>query len=864
MRLSSSAVVLTLFGASFAAFSSCSDDETNPTPSGDPTCETDVATFEPGDPNGHADPLGAPQAGQARAGHINASDVPQPAHGRQRIEDGDFVLINDKIAVVIEDVGLSDGYGRFGGEVLAIDQVGAEGQMRGVSRFVETLVGVGIKSINAESVTVVNDGSDGGTAIVRVIGRLDWIPFMQTAFSALIPADHDVEAAIDYVLEPGSEKLLMRFGVVNDTTVEIDTGPNHPGSDELYGFFQLNHNQVVTAEDGYDKPGGKVGFVGFDGGEWGFAYRGGSADEQLEFGFTQSGFFLFWGDGFVADACAQTTVDQVEIVAGGPHYDGLREAIRRVDGAPAWREIHGQVIDYQGTPLGGAWVHETDEAGNYLSRTQADPDGRFSIHAPDSAIRLIPHVRGYPKHDGAVVETGTDEVDLAFTPHGYVHVTATDLAMGNIPVRVQIIPTESSSSTPDSFGTPDWRDGRLHQDFAMTGDTTLVVPQGEHQVLVTRGYEWEMLDTTVTVAAGDTVDVAATLEHSVDSAGWMCADFHIHSFMSADSSDSFVDKVTSAVADGLDIPVSSEHEWVVDFQPVVEELGLADWAFGGSSLELTTFAWGHFGVVPMAPRPDLSNLGAIEWAGRAPAEVFADVHALDGNPALIVNHPNGTGFGGYFGSARFDEETGTSLSDLWSEDFDAVEVFNSDSFDENRDKTIRSYSALLNTGKKVWAVGSSDSHSILTDPVGYPRTCLWFGHDDPRKLSGGALRDAILSGHITISGGPLLTVVSESGAGPGDTISGAGDHSFTVTVQSPSWLDVDTLEVFVNGETVGEQALTPAASGTAQRFVDEVTVTFDGSVAQSWVMFHAKGGDLSPLHPGRQAFAVSNPIFVTP
>src|SRR5687767_12650829 len=62
-----------------------------------------LAEFETGDPFGHGDPYGAKAAGQARAGILaREADVVQPAHGRQRIEVGDFVLVNDKIAVAIE------------------------------------------------------------------------------------------------------------------------------------------------------------------------------------------------------------------------------------------------------------------------------------------------------------------------------------------------------------------------------------------------------------------------------------------------------------------------------------------------------------------------------------------------------------------------------------------------------------------------------------------------------------------------------------------------------------------------------------------------------------------------------------------
>src|SRR4051812_33526746 len=61
-----------------------------------PACALEGTSFEPGDPKGHADPLGAKAAKQARAGRIDdVAQIAQPAHGRQRIEKGDFLLIND-------------------------------------------------------------------------------------------------------------------------------------------------------------------------------------------------------------------------------------------------------------------------------------------------------------------------------------------------------------------------------------------------------------------------------------------------------------------------------------------------------------------------------------------------------------------------------------------------------------------------------------------------------------------------------------------------------------------------------------------------------------------------------------------------
>lgn len=845
---------------------SCSSDADSEKPANTQSCALTGAVFEVGDPNGHADPFGAKAAGQARASRIkDAATFPQPAHGRQRIDTGDFVLINDRIAVVIEDKGLSDGYGRFGGEILAIDRVGPDGKPMGVSKFNETLIGLAFDTIVPTSVSVLKDGSDGKEAIVRVTGPMKTIPFMAESLKALYPNTYDAQFAYDYVLTPGSPVLSIRYGVINATDEEWDFGVNRAGSEEFYGFFQTSQAQLVTPESGYGKPKNTTKWAGFDGGAWGFAWRT-VANPPLSYGITQSGFHLFTGEGFVAPACQRTMVDRVQVIAGGPDYDGLREVVREVDKEAPWRAIKGVLKDGKGAPVADAWIHGLDGAGAYLTRTRTAADGSFTVHAPPGApLTVVPQKRGYPSQTGTVVPAAQGDVSLAFAPEGTLHVTAIDATSKKpLPVRVQVIPKDKPFDTPDAWGVLDEVNGRLYQEFAVTGDATLPVPPGEHRIIVTRGYEWELFDTTVTAKAGEVTEVPATLLHSVDSTGYMCADFHIHSMHSADSDDPVVHKVKGAIADGLDIPISSEHEWVIDFQPEIEKLGLTEWAFGMASSELTTFTWGHFGVVPLTPRDNAVNHGAVDWIGKPPADVFATAHALPEKPVLIVNHPRSEGFGGYFSAARYDRTTNTGDARLWSDQFEAIEVFNDSDLESNRKASVADWFAFLNLGKKMVAVGSSDSHHLRTSPVGYPRTCMWFGHDDPKKLTPNLVRDAVASGSSIISGGLFMTVAGPGGERPGQTVKvPAGGADFTVTVESASWLGEATLETIVNGKTVSTTTLTPSGAGPSKRSAQTVKVQLDPAAKINWVVFHAKTeGELAPLHPGRRPFAVSNAVFL--
>ncbi|HTJ84769.1 MAG TPA: hypothetical protein VL400_23780, partial [Polyangiaceae bacterium] len=189
-RTSSSWVSFLVFVT--ASFLSACGDDTSPTTGGTTTstggaCDASALVFETGSATGHADPFGAKAAGQARAGAIKAADVPQPKHGRQKIEDGDFVLANDQIAVFIEDKDVSDGYGRFGGEIIAVDRVGADGKPLGESMHLETLQLTSLYMVNPTSVTVLKDGSDGGEAVVRATGTLEPLPFLEETFGGAFP-----------------------------------------------------------------------------------------------------------------------------------------------------------------------------------------------------------------------------------------------------------------------------------------------------------------------------------------------------------------------------------------------------------------------------------------------------------------------------------------------------------------------------------------------------------------------------------------------------------------------------------------------------------------------------------------------------
>lgn len=845
------------------AIAACSSDADDP-PATEPKCEGNLEAFRfPHGGDGSADPFGAKAAGQARAGKIREQgQIVQHPGARHKARVGDFVLANDRIAFYIEQEGRSSGYSPLGGDLLAIEPIGDDGRPKGVSTYNETLLVLSRQTVKPDKVSVIASGEDGGPAIVRVSGVLTNIPFLDT-FKAIFPDEYGFPATFDYVLAPGSDKVTLRIGLVN-TKLEPVTFSNA----ERIGFFQSSRSKLFTEGAGYAPARGAGPWVAFDGEDYAFAFRSalGPIRSEVEI----SGFNMFSVQGLSVDACATKEIDYLEIVGGGPGIDGLLETNRRAYGEPAWREVRG-VVREEGTaggastPLANVVVHATTADGKYLTRAKTNAAGEYLLHVPSGNAVLTPVLQGFAIPTGTTAPEGASTTDLLLPARATIDVIATDAQTAEpLPVRVQIIPEVAPTAAPPSFGNYEELDGRLWQEFAVTGHATLPVPPGKHRVIVSRGYEWELLDTVVTAEAGKTTSVAAPLKHSVDSSGVMCADFHIHSFYSADSFDPVEMKVKSAIADGLDIPVSSEHEWVIDFQPVIQRLGLSKWAFGMPSEELTTFVWGHFGVVPLTPREDAVNNGAVDWVGRKPDEIFRVVEELPEKPVLIVNHPSGNNaFSAYFTASAFDRGTGAGAdTSLWSERFGAIEVWNDSDFESNRRASVADWFALLNAGKSFWGVGSSDSHDRRTTPVGYPRTCLRVGHDDPTQLTPFVVRDVLRSGAAVVSGGLTMTVTGPGGVGPGGRAS-AG--AYEIIVQSPTWIAAESLETIVDGISVSTQPLVPLPildPNGGHRYTTTVQVTPTDSRPRHWVVFHAKGAnDLAPLHPGKKPFAVSNPIF---
>jgi len=843
--------------------------------------------FEAGSAEGDPNPLTV-AAGAVRAGRLEAAELPADRTGLTYLRAGDYVLANERIALMIEAarpfappaVGPSSGYDPWGGKPVAIARV-AGGRLVDAGDFNEMMLGLGRYTVATESVTVLRDGTRDGMAVVRAVGPMRPIPFIDEFGRSIIRADYaDVRAAIDYELRPGSDHVDVY------ATYDVQNEFGYNAMFVTHAFFQgyrmtrffPGFGFYGTGDDVAPPPSNTVAWIDDDGASWAWQLPTGMLTQFISL----SGFDLFNAPALQVGAC-NTPLERKHlgrIIVGGRGLDGLQQAIAR-SANRTLREVRGAVTDAAGMPAPGVRVHATgamrtvgmETVREELTRATTDAMGAFVLHVPsDQAVDLTAYRRGDAVVTGVSVPATQATATLRMGAAGSIHVVATEAgSMAALPVRVQVFPMGATAPTvPENLGKTAMPGGRLHVDFPTTGDITLRAPPGMYRVVVSRGYEYDLSDTAVTVAAGATADVRASLRRVVDTAGVQCGDFHIHTTRSPDSRDSGRYKLASAAADGLEVAARSEHEFVAEWAATIAEMGLSRWVYGLTSLELTTFAWGHFGVAPLTPDPTRRNGGVFDWAGRAPPAVFADVRARPEQPVLIINHPRGAAISGYFTAAGYNPMTGVaSRPDLWDDTFTNVEVFNDKGlYDASNRENVTDWYSFLNRGRRVSAVGSSDSHSILgNSPVGYPRTCMYLGADDPATVTPNGVRDALRAGRSYISGGVYIdaTAMGTGGAvGPGQELRGAGATArFQVRVQAAPWVTTDQLEVIVNGTVAQTIAL-----DVSRRDPMNPTVRFRGDImvpvpaAGGWVIFAARGAELAPVHPGRSAFGVTNPIYV--
>ncbi len=498
-------------------------------------------------------------------------------------------------------------------------------------------------------------------------------------------------------------------------------------------------------------------------------------------------------------------------------------------------------------------------AGDLVTRYAWSKD-RHTISMPDDCHVLRLTRLGYaPGPWKKVDELDPAAMDELLPKAGAIHFRVTEKGTAE-PMPARILVRGVQGTKDPAWGDDPDRGAALNTIYS-TGEDTFSIPAGHYDVLIQRGFEYDAFAKSIDVKDDATVEIEAALERVVDTRGWISADLHVHQAPSPDAPSPLPDRVRSLAASGVEVAVATDHNKVTDYGPTIRELHLEKRIASIVGDEITTKepSLGHYNVYPIR-----ADALPILYEKATPAAIF-DAARAAGAPGLVpivqVNHPRMGGIG-YFELLRFDNtdiERWRSRSNLSAMKFDALEVFNGDHYAQigKVEEVMKDWYALLKAGFRTTATGNSDSHKLTYAEAGVPRNFVRVPDDDPAALDPVAFIEAIRAGRVVVSSGPFVRLFADDKQ-VGDEVP-EGEIEVEVKVDAAPWVDVDRVELWVNGKPA--EGWTVPASTNSARFSRKIKKRF---ARGDFLIAIARGTKpMTFLHRGgAKPFGFTNPIFV--
>jgi hypothetical protein len=878
-----------LFAVFLALLAACPPEKKpNPEPEPSGRCEIDL------DATGHFSRVGA----GARAKVIeSAAELIGGGYAQGRL--GDVLLENDRARFVIQQPTRAIAPIPYGGTLIDADVRRPSGPGRDEYGKLGLIYAFG-RTVNATKVEVLADGANGGYAVVAASGTDTVIDYVNVK-NVLKQYLGNVELVRDpdeplpftittyYVLSPGESRLRILTAFCNggkDTvTMQVGDLSEQGGVSEFFNPDGCTNG--LGANGCLVDPAGWFGYQA-DGVAYGYrAYKFTDAKRPatnallsvagvaavLVDGENQAG-LLSW-----VDATATRRPGAFGVLPGdkrtflrdffvGRDLGELASVMAAVDGAPRSRlTVTAQRPDGAPAPHARITVKQA-ETGRMVALLVAGDDGAARVDLSPGNYLVGAGQLGAalePLSAVSLPSAGTAAVTVRLGATRQLAVSVRDPFGAPLPAKVVVTcPGGPCPTTLTAYRA--WHDVEDQPSniagigFAgADGRATLALPPGTYEVFVTRGMEYSAFPDTFPTS-GRAVDLTsqdvsldATLARVVDSTGWMSADLHVHAVGSPDSSVSDAVRVLSFAAEGVDVLVSTDHDFVTDYAPVISQLGLGGQIASLIGAEVTPFDYGHHNAFPLVRR-DAINGGSFDWAGGdGPSlrldQLYAGLRAENPGVVIQMNHPRGAP-GGALTMLEVDTATGATHADpaqfrqaphpeatttdtrLLSRDFDAIEVMNGMAL---RTADLNDWMTFLSRGWVKTATGVSDTHVAYTNVGGYARTWLRLGVDAPGDFTPAAFTQAMLGRRAVLSSGPFVTltarrVENDVAVGPevgvGDLVSVAtgGQLELTVDVQAPEWMQFDAIEIHTHAPGreafggVGNETLLPAQAALRRTY----------------------------------------------
>jgi antitoxin (DNA-binding transcriptional repressor) of toxin-antitoxin stability system len=770
---------------------------------------------------------------------------------------GDWVIENDEVVFVIDALGGGSGFAESGGNIIdAADARTRKDELGQVFTYFGAFPRQGVyTSIDAR---VLPDG----TAVVELRGKELYEPA--------------IEVVTQYRLAPGDRALLLQTTLTNKGSTKV-TGLGLGDAIQWGGAEKLAPGKAVGFRGPSRGPyvGGVGRFVSYaitstegeiaaiSGGAWTDTEQ--RKDVELEPG-------------------ASVTYERVFVVGERPDVSSIvAELTKAAAGDVGVVEI--ALSDERGAPLkvpaGAKVVLGTDAAPEVLSIVATKEGDTFAGEVPPGRwlVGYSPSVgrHGHGRKVAVEVKKNTTaRVTLPVSEPAEVTLGPCEEVPSRTPVPCKLT-IEGIGSTPSPELGPAHVAGLAKNVVTLRPSEArrAPLPHGRYRVTASRGPEYDLQTFELTVPGS--LPPRVELRRVVDTPGYVAADFHQHTMLGADSPVGTRDRVLANAAEGVEVALASEHNTVADLAPIAKELGLAPFLVQIAGDEMTSDAskrsFGHANVYPLVPQPDKPRGGAPVVRDRLASEVFAEARALPGGPHVLqINHPR-SGKNGYFDQLGFDPNTGMGTGPGYDASFDAIEVWNGRVV-AHRTRVLEDYFALLRTGHPVTPIADTDTHGIVGEEPGYPRTYVGLAGsaaDAPLDTWDAERSRALVEGirdrrDVVLTNGPFLRVTA-NGAPIGGVARG-GTVEVKLSVTTAPWVVVDRAEVrLARGPGAGTSsvALTPKKNA-AGALVADATFSLRVKADDALVVIVSGTTPMRPMLSGDDAeispWAMSGPIWI--
>lgn len=770
---------------------------------------------------------------------------------------GDYKLSNDFVSFIIEEKRISSGFSLSGGGV--VDAVIRE---RNVDLFEEAFplfVDEGgifnMRTFKLEEIEVVSSGGKGKEAVLRAKGVDGNIPLFDEHLKE--STSQDLQIVIDYILKPEVKYLTVKLSVKNigDKNKNITTGQAFAGGDWLKFFndavglkkFLFERNLLGRKIEHSKRAYKLFGGVSQEGVSYGFY----SPYKEIQETYKNDSLYLAFYQGFVSLVPGEEASFTYNLIIGQGDVESIKENIFE-ESEDEFR-VEGKIIDERKKPAKGAQVLIESE-GNFKTYILTNSKGKFSAHLKGGNYQGFIFSEGKKPTIFEFEVASPKKIEITIPASSFLKFWVFDQNKLTVPAALcfKRLDNEIDYKLYEKIND-NTKSGDFFRVYFSLGKEKIKIEPGKYKIYFHQGFEYEISEKEVEIKEGETKALKVKLPQVIFTDGYLSGNFHLHTVPSSDSNDLYEDKIRSYLASGLDIIASTDHDYITDISPYLKKLKQEKNLMAIAGSELTTRKYGHFNPYPMVIDKDAWNNGALWWPGLTPPELFKKLRKEHPDVLIQVNHPSYPG--NYFRVVGLDSDTGNIKNqDIWSGDFDTIEVFNGKRQDQLA-VTLPDWFSLLNKGAKYTATGNSDSHRINSLEVGYPRNyiLLW-----KNKVSEATLKEvlsAIKKQKVVVVGGPFIDFKIDGKSLGELTRAKNGSVLLKIKVQTTSWAPINKITIIANGKEIR------MINAENRRIIDEVVLDTPG--IDTWYIVVAEGDkDLYPVYPGAKPYSFTNPIYV--